>query len=144
MLNFITLFLRTFNSKVFYQLIKIVNIFLINLTTKHAITCIGQITIFYTNIVNICILYLIEKNILNIYKMNSVKVSSNVIDEMFPEGPETMMMELDEVIQQQTINWHSNNIVMFKIKPITASGFNMELANNVKIIHTDFYNSKFC
>ena len=29
--------------------------------------------------------------------MNSVKVSSNVIDEMFPEGPETMMMELDEV-----------------------------------------------
>ena len=30
--------------------------------------------------------------------MNSVKVSSNVIDEMFPEGPETMMMELDEVI----------------------------------------------
>ncbi len=30
--------------------------------------------------------------------MNSIKVSNNIIDEMFPEGPgNNMMMELDEV-----------------------------------------------
>ena len=29
--------------------------------------------------------------------MNSIKSSSNVIDEMFPDGSGSMMMELDEV-----------------------------------------------
>ena len=35
--------------------------------------------------------------------MNSIKSSSNVIDEMFPEGSGNMMMELDEVINRNLI-----------------------------------------
>ncbi len=38
--------------------------------------------------------------------MNSTKISSNVIDEMFPEGSGNMLMELDEVISLKFISTH--------------------------------------